>query len=398
MDYCRLPEIQCSKRYGNQNSYFKDPKMCTMLNPDQIQKTFSGLVDTKQNIDKYKVCYQNYPTKGRPGDYKCQIKNNKCVGKPIGCNEFMKIKSTQQPPHNFDYVPKDILCMPPNIDNCPKDRKNGIDPKLYINNKAFYQCQKKNGEVDPMCISNIYTLSNYGFPIDQSNSKILYSESFKKPINNKRVVSCPANYHVCGDNMCCQKDNKTNKINKCLASEHSTILGSPYSYCDYGNNKTNLFTEGAPKLSKFQSERQCLSWCANHPDCKAMVKTLDRSGNLQCRYYMYDTQDNRIKMVNDRTASIYNKRLNRYVANPDEKILPKYDYNLVTKDNILDGCKPYGCCADGTQKADQNGSNCSPFTDKSRLIGDPKYKFSSLGGTTKVGKIDSLSGNSYKNY
>ncbi len=287
--------------------------------------------------------------------------------------------------------------MYPNTENYSinnSNNKNNV--KLYINNTAFYNCQKENGKIDPMCISDIYTIGNYGYPIDQntSNKNILYTRTFEKSINNKRIVSCPTNYKPCGNNICCYHDGI--EIKKCLAAEHSTILGSPYPHCNY-NGETNLFVNGTPN---FQSEKQCLNWCANHPDCNAVVKYLDRNGNLQCRYYIYDTQDNRIKTVEDKTAKIYDKRKYKYVANPSERILPKYDYNLVTDDNILDGCIPFGCCADGTKKANKDGTNCSPFTPKSRLVGDPndKYKFSSLGGITKLGKINKLSGNAYINY
>lgn len=263
--------------------------------------------------------------------------------------------------------------------------------KLYINNKPFYECQKN----DEMCISNIYIGSKYGFPIDQSNDGTLYGERFNEPIKNKKIISCPDGYNVCDVNLCCSSNEK------CIPPEHSVILGSQYSYCDFGDNITNLYVDGSPYLGQFRTEKQCLDWCAKNPDCKAMLKYLDREGNLECRYYKYDTNDNRMKMIEDKTAKIYNRRKYTYIPNPSKKILPKYDFNDTKKYNNLVGkCYPYGCCADGIKKANKDGSNCVPFTEKSKLIGDPYnlYKYSSLGGTTKGGTIDSLSGNAYINY
>jgi hypothetical protein len=223
--------------------------------------------------------------------------------------------------------------------------------KLYINNTSFYECQKD----DPMCISDIYRISNFGYPIDQSTNDILYTEIFEDPIENKNITENPI---------------------------------------------TNLYVNGQPHLGEFRTEKQCLNWCAKNPNCKTMVRYLDREGNLQCRYYKYDINNNKIVTFDDNTSKIYSKNKYNYNPNLPKKILPKYKFPISSQNNLIDGCFPYGCCADGTKNATKTGSNCVPFTKNSRIVGDPYnlYQYSSLNGITKLGSIDKLSGNAYINY
>jgi len=484
IDYCRLPSIPCSMRTGNTKSHFPNkPDTCNLFNPDQVNKMFSGKTDIG-NINNYKICYKDYPKEGRAGDYFCQLNDlGKCVGKPVDCDPNKNQRRKDKERVNFD-IPDDVKCMPPNTKGC-KNVLSDEDAKLYINGRPFYQCQTKDGEVDEMCISNLYASSQFGLPIDQStpdppDRNILYTERYQKPIRNKKIISCPTGYNICGE-LCCEnkktlncdseldihgvnpgwkqtggckghgkqepKNNKTctefvNDLNtsgycycndgskhyydcgqkrdgktcrdicgkkpkKCIPPEHQTILGSPYPHCDFGNNITNMFVEGAPHLDQFRTEKQCLDWCAKNPDCKATVNYLDRNGKLQCRYYKYDTKDNRIHKIDDKTGLIHNRRVHPYVPNPSEKILPKYDFASIPvnkktskRGNLIDGCAPYGCCADGSKKADKDGKNCKPFTTESGLVGDPyePYQYSSLGGKGKMGGINELSGNAYIDY
>jgi hypothetical protein len=301
LNYCTLPSIPCSKRTGNDQSYFpEDKNVCHKFNPDQVQSYVN-----QNNLNQYNVCYKDYPKEGKPGDYICRIENNRCVGKPVDCKVLDKKKKEDK--YVKVDVDNEIKCMPPNTKNCPVS-KDETNVKLYINGKPFYECQKN----DPMCISDVYSSSNQGMPIVQNTAdpvdrKVLYTREFEEPILNKRIVSCPQGYNPCGD-MCCFEDKK------CVPIENS-ILGSPYPFCEYDGGKTNLFVDGAPKTGEFSTENDCLSWCAKNPECKAMVRYLDRHGNLQCRYYKYDTKDNRIKMVEDKTAMTYNRRKHSYVTN-----------------------------------------------------------------------------------
>jgi hypothetical protein len=405
IDYCRLPSITCSMRTGNSKSYFNQPETCSLFNPDQVNKVFSD-VNSKvpiNNINQYNVCYKDYPKEGRAGDYFCKLNNDgRCVGYPVDCDPKHIQRKRDDSQIKFN-VPNDVQCLSPNQAGCSNMSSND-GAKIYIDGKPFFQCQKtKDGKDDEMCINNLYTASQYGLPIDQSTSdppdkNILYTNRYDKSIRNSRIVSCPTGYDVNGE-LCYNIE----KDEKCIPSENH-ILGSPLPQCDYGNGITNLFTSGAPHLNQFRTERQCLDWCAKNPDCRTVVNYLDRNGKLQCRYYQYDTKDNRIKIIDDKTGTINNKRQHQYVADPNEELLPKYDFasipinpNTKQRGNLIDGCGLYGCCADGSKKANKNGSNCAPFTPNSGLIGDPyePYQYSALGGTGKMGTIDNLSGNAY---
>jgi len=406
IDYCRLPSIPCSKRYNTSKSYFNnsDLNTCSLFNPDQVKKFFNQ--NSKNNINKYKVCYENYPTKGNPGDYFCELnEENKCVAKNIiNCSSQKIQKKKNKEKNNFN-LPNDSKCMPPNVKGC--NIITNDKAKLYINGKPFYKCQNNNPE---MCIDEVYSSNNFGYPISQSqsdppNRKLLYTNEFNKQ-NNKTIISCPNNYEICKNhnNLCCKKEN--NKIvDKCIPPENN-IFGSQYSNCNFENDNTNLFVNNSPALDKYKTEKQCLDWCANNPDCKITTKFLDRNGNLKCRYYQYSKNDNRIHIVDDDNTTMYDKNKHTYEPNPNKNILPKYDfasipYDITKKErgNLINGCGPNGCCASGIKNAEKNAKNCL-LKKESNLIGDPykPYQYSSLGGKTKMGTINNLSGNAYINY
>jgi len=277
MDYCHLPSLSCQKRNN---------KYCTKFNPDQVNK----YIDKNTILNKYKICYQNYPINGKSGDYICQINdNNQCIGKQIGCDK------KKLPTDNYQKVDKKYLSSHMRI--CEKTEE---DPKLYIDGKKFYQCQND----DEMCISNLYSANRKGLPVVQNQSdpptrKILYTNTYDNPILNKNVITCPKGYNVCDKNMCCA-ENKS-----CVPIESEQLVDFP-----------NVLVNNSPKLGAFESENECISWCAKNPECMSVVRFLDRNGNLQCRYYKYDLQENKINIVDDSTSKILNKRKHSYVPNP----------------------------------------------------------------------------------
>lgn len=304
LNYCELPSIPCSMRTGNSKSYFpEDKEYCSMFNRDQVKK----FINENPQLDKYNICYQS--DKDKVGDYKCHLNNNgRCIGKAIDCKSLEGKDKIKDDYTEID-INKDVLCMPPVSKDCKKRNEKKVDSKIYINGRAFYQCENN----DPMCLSDIYSANKRGLPTVQNysdpvNRKILYTKTYKNPIINKRIISCPNGYNVCG-NLCCRKNDT------CIPVE-TKIIGSPYPFCDYGKDIRNLYVDKYPKLGEFETERECLDWCAKNPDCKTVVRFLDRNGNLQCRYYRYDSKDNRIKYIDDKTSLIYQKRNHEYVPNP----------------------------------------------------------------------------------
>jgi len=426
IDYCRLPSIPCSKRSGNADAYFpEEDKYCTLFNPDQVHKIFTNNSQINNtNIGEYKICYKDYPEEGRPGDYTCSVNTEgRCVGQPLDCNALLAKQKKYKKKQDEDKgrVPNEIKCLPPDVQDCPKSREcftcRNKEPKVMINSQPFYQCQQQGTRQDPMCISNVYTGNQYGLPVSQNTSNppdnnLLYRQTFQPMISNKKIISCPKGYKhtvINNEDMCKQKTvvNLGKESDVCMPVENIK-LNSDYPQCFYG--KEGVYVDRAPKKNEFKTEKQCLTWCANNPDCRAMVKFLDRNGQLQCRYYKYDTKTNKIVMsqVKDETAQIYNKREFSYVADPPKKDKQIYDFNMIMinyktkrpEGSMLDGSAPDGCCADGIRKEQkENNKNCKPFTQKSKLVGDPndKYQYSSLGGL-KMDSIDSLSGNAYINY
>lgn len=303
LNYCELPSISCSMRTGNSKSYFPNQsEYCTMFNRDQVSK----FINKNKQLQKYDVCYQNDEKKA--GDFICHLNDNgRCVGYAVDCKDLEKKETVKN--NDYKEVNKDVMCMPSRLMKNCKNNVPDTNAKLYINGKAFYQCQKD----DPMCISDVYSANRKGLPVSQNysdpvNRKVLYTKTYESPISDKRIISCPDGYNVC-DNMCCWKDKK------CVPTE-SSMLGSPYPFCEYGEDIKNLYVDNYPKVGQFETEKECLNWCANNPDCKTVVRYLDRSGNLQCKYYKYDTKDNRIKLVDDKTSKVFNKRKYPYVPNP----------------------------------------------------------------------------------
>ena len=105
IDYCRLPSIPCSKRTGNADAYFpENTEYCSLFNPDQVHKIFSNGSKIK-NINKYEICYKDYPEDGRPGDYTCQINSEgRCVGQPRGCEVDKKTKKRIRKKGGVEYL------------------------------------------------------------------------------------------------------------------------------------------------------------------------------------------------------------------------------------------------------------------------------------------------------
>ncbi len=84
---------------------------------------------------------------------------------------------------------------------------------------------------------------------------------------------------------------------------------------------------------------------------------------------------------------LYTDAEGEYITNPKKPQI--YDHQ------DSKSCGLYGCCADGTVKADRDGKNCAPFTKESRLVGDPRMKYSALGGINETVGISKISGDSY---
>ncbi len=162
--------------------------------------------------------------------------------------------------------------------------------------------------------------------------------------------------------------------------------------CDYSKTPDTMIM-GAPGLKEFKTVEECKRWCVGNPECMAVVRSID-GGEMGCKYYKYDKNIGYVKDVN---SNIYKRRRDIYVNEPDKDKLPRYDPLGEEKGDPYLGCGPYGCCADGSKKADADGSNCRPFTKESGLVGDPveRYQYNSLNGVTKMGGLQNFSGDSY---
>ena len=365
-----VSQIACEDRL----KYFPQmTQVCQAFNPDQMRNIANGQKTAGTGNfsiqPQYQTYYKNY--QANVGDYFCKLNDtNQCITQTQPTQPIQQIRPIQQVKKANDIK----------LGNLEEIK----EPKLYIDSIPFYECQDN----DPMCISDIYTANNFGLPenpnIPNVNNK-LYKETFDEQINKKKIISCPAGYIFDQtDNIC--KNSANNK--KCIPAEYSNQqAASGINFCEYRNGLTNLFVE--EEVPQFKNEKQCFNWCAKNPNCKSVVRTLDRNGNVKCKYYRYNTNNNQIQMITDKTGVILNKREFPYVANPPQNML-----RINTSDCLA---SKYGCCADGRNlvKVDANGSNCAPFLPKTGLIGSPnaKLQFNSLGGTTNLGKIRKDTGN-----
>lgn len=401
-NYYNLSNIPCEFRQNDKNIKLNNEELCTGLNPDKI---YSSLFPTSGNSvipSKYNEFYSQYPKEGNIGDYFCKFVGNKCYNdKYISCKNYKKPQPENQPAKiNPNKILSNQLCVPPLPCSSQNDIKS-MTEQLVINNKPFYECEKDN----EFCIDNIYTRNKFGNPTDQNiPESLLYSETYLNPFkndnNNKNYITCPIGYETCKDStmMCCKVVN--NKTEKCHPPENKDEL-SNFPSC----NIPSLEIYNAPV---FDNVRQCQNWCAKNPNCSAIVKTLDRNGNMNCTYFKYNTTPNQISIqkIKDNKSIIFQKRKHPYIANPPKDKLSLFDGVNMNTANFL--------CADGTRKINYKSKNmkevekeCKPFTKNTGLIGDPanfpfkfsgdkiNYNYNSLGGTTKMGKINTESGSSF---
>ncbi len=215
---------------------------------------------------------------------------------------------------------------------------NNLTPKLYINHIPFYDCQNNNQR----CIDDIYTISEYGLPTDfQTNNALLYTKTFEQPLFGYNIALCDGNDDSC-------------------------------------QYTTDIYTDNAPDVKKFKTEKHCLDWCAKYPNCVAMTSFIDADGNRNCKYYKYRPSDNKFMITVDKKSRVYSKTLYN-----------GYQTDLKQNQIINPLCQTDGyCCADQINQIPENNRNdnsCSPFDPNSGLVGDSyaPFQYNTFGNGLK---------------
>ena len=178
------------------------------------------------------------------------------------------------------------------------------NPKIRINGKDFYKCQKDDqGNDYKHCINNLNVINN-GIPSIYQNTNPplnnkLYLNHFTHKQKNKIVSPlCPSNHDLdlfSGKYQLC-KD--LNKDIYCIPYDYKSILGkSVYQYlkdygledCEYGDDVNSMLIKNGKNSMVFKDELQCKKWCIDNPQCLAISITKDDSGIERCNLYKYVT-------------------------------------------------------------------------------------------------------------
>ncbi len=390
--------LTCHQDAKCQSFIYIDPKPICFLYDEKMPlqsvnkegvDLYQKKIGAKESIipEKYQKYYKDYPKGGNPGDYFCKYDDQQgCFKvKQTTCEDIPKKKSKKPviPPVSKK-APLPPVCMPP--EKCKNEDKKFNDAKVIINNFPIYEEQEVEPFTDPLRVRNVFTIGPYGYPLDQNRSNppdghLPYSKTYDMNANTK-YVTCPHGYHACSHDkeLCCSP----NKIRKCVPIGEQRKDG--YPLCDY---ESIPYVENAPKAKLFNNIDGCKNWCQNNPECYAVVRHIGNMGDISCRYYKYDTRNQKVMEM---TTDLYTKRQFPYIANPESKILSGF-----RPDQKDLGCGLRGelCCPDGTRKIG-DGSNCKPFSEaRFRLTGDPFWQNSSLQGTTTLQDTRTDSGSSF---
>lgn len=136
--------------------------------------------------------YQNYPTNGKPGDYRC-----KYSAIDQSCQQVTKISCPKLSDENNKKVIGDI---PINV-NGGGDTFNvssggySTNAKIIVDHMGFNRCQ--TGGDNTNCLHDIYTVNAFGFPTshgktDPPLNKLIYSKPYNV-LYGKFAVACPSN-------------------------------------------------------------------------------------------------------------------------------------------------------------------------------------------------------------
>lgn len=343
--------------------------------------------------------YQNYPTSGKPGDYRCKYS---AVNQ--SCQQVAQI-SCPKPANGGGSggVPGDI---PINGGDSFQVAGGGYskNAKIRVDHIGFNQCQ--TGGDPSNCLHDIYTVNAFGFPTsngktDPPLNKMLYAKPYNV-LYGKFAVACPSdtqfNDGSDGSNIGCFGNGEPGG---CMPTFYPfpTAWGSTQvpNKCNNNLEDEMYITNHKVDPSFEASEKECVQKCAAYGDGCSGYVTYKQNGNDRCVLYKQEANvlNNNMYSVNGTGVKSIIKRRNPY----PRKLNPKTQY-FKTEYEALDTpllfCPGIGVNFQNTTQDQYGNVYCSSDTEKCRAAYDPYSK--KLSEAQSVPVCQGYTRNDYKQF